>query len=553
MAAAHENERSPLLPSSSSLNPRAASFNFTPKDRVQATAPVQPQAQVQSTTAPTSNGKHDATAPPTGSTTRSYAAAAAAPPPHPSADNGVSNAIHEHPPTDLNGAAQTGTTGQPKQHSHSSSTTSFTTSPQSILHHPLPSASSLTPLSRPRSRTSSISSHSSNCSSTSSSSCYSLPSLSTFTHSHLLQFFLSTLLCLLLLALLVWWKHEIRYAELLLGAAAWLAGEGAKETVFDIFGPSTLEVPSSAGGEEEGSPSPTRRRRSAWAGRGLGVPTVVHALLQEALRLGAIVCMVALLPSDDATPTGIPPPRPPPPSHGPRAPLPPLDILFFSALWMALGWAIVEIVWGNRDFWRRMKLYDEVLAGGVVLEDEDDEGSDFGDDDEDEEATPPTTSNGYSYGTTIVNGTPEFLSSSAFDRVIEGRAEGPAELAREQQVEEEMEARVREMEREEIEAQLGVPLYEIPVAVVFVWRLDSILLSLVLTLLLSLPFRTTSPSLIPFPLWPTFASCALLHSFLSLLWCLRIKYVGIPSISYATLVTLVFLLFATLAAWGALE
>lgn len=70
---------------------------------------------------------------------------------------------------------------------------------------------------------------------------------------------------------------------------------------------------------------------------------------------------------------------------------------------------------------------------------------------------------------------------------------------------------------------------------------------------MSLPFRTTSPSLIAFPLWPTFAFCATTHVVLSLLWLLRVRYVGIPSLSYATLVILVALTFASLAAWGALE
>lgn len=74
-----------------------------------------------------------------------------------------------------------------------------------------------------------------------------------------------------------------------------------------------------------------------------------------------------------------------------------------------------------------------------------------------------------------------------------------------------------------------------------------------LTLALSLPFRTTSPSIVPFPIWPTFAAAAATHAVLSLLWVLRIPSVGIPSVSYATLVILLLLLFAVLAAWGALE
>lgn len=79
--------------------------------------------------------------------------------------------------------------------------------------------------------------------------------------------------------------------------------------------------------------------------------------------------------------------------------------------------------------------------------------------------------------------------------------------------------------------------------------LDRILLSIVLTLFLSLPFRTTSPSLVPFPLWPTFAGAAATHAFLSLLWVLRIKFVGIPALSYFTLVLLAFSLTAVVSSY----
>lgn len=429
---------------------------------------------------------------------------------------------------------------------------------------------SSTTTTTPRPRSSSLSSTSSIASSSSSSSnssCYSLPSLQHFTLSHILQFTLSISLCLALILALALWQRQVRWAELLLGVVAWLAGEQLKGVLFDLFSFAGGEEVRDEEEEEEGTP----RRVTAAAGmRSLGLPTLLHALLQESLRLGAIRCVVALLPpivgpntttSTSLVPS-IPPPRPP---HAPRGPLPPLDTLFFSALWMALGWGLVEVIWASKDFWRRMKLYDEVLGEGrIVL------GGSGGGEREGEEGPDKHAS-------------PEFLSESAFDRVLEGRGEGVLE----RQLEEEVEGRQREVEREEIERQLGVPLYEIPVAVVFVWRLDrsvvfalslslrpspgapnglpltsdshhppnrySILLSLLLTLLLSLPYRTTSPSLIAFPLLPTFLLASTIHAFLSLLWCLRIKRVGIPSVSYATLVGVLGGLFGVLGCWGALE
>ncbi len=61
--------------------------------------------------------------------------------------------------------------------------------------------------------------------------------------------------------------------------------------------------------------------------------------------------------------------------------------------------------------------------------------------------------------------------------------------------------------------------------------LASILLSLVLTLVLSLPFRTSAPSLVAFPLVPTFLAAAGAHAFIALLWVEGVKRAGIPSVS----------------------
>lgn len=347
----------------------------------------------------------------------------------------------------------------------------------------------------------------------------------------------------------------MRWWELGLGMSGWLASESLKEVIFDLL---TWETVSQDGVIVRGT--------------GLGLPTVVHAVLQEFLRLGSISLTVALLPDIPFDSPLAPFPRPPSHTTGPRRPLPPLDTLFFSALWLALGWALIEVALGSRDFWRRMKLYDDVLDE-EEYDEEANSGSFESEEEEEEEEngrreygstalSPRAGQQGYVTG--MDKGLP-FLSNSAFDRVV-------ADPAARQEHEDEVDARIRAVEREEVEGQLGVPLYEIPVVVVIVWRLDSyvpsfsllgsgsnpshahrILLALDLTLLLSLPFRTTSPSLVPFPLWPTFFAATATHVLLSLLWVLRIRWVGIPSVSYATLVLLIGALFAVLAAWGALE
>ncbi|GAA5947766.1 hypothetical protein JCM3765_001074 [Sporobolomyces pararoseus] len=357
------------------------------------------------------------------------------------------------------------------------------------------------------------------------SSVYSLLPLRTLRRFHLIQFaFTFILLFLLPVLLLLIYKREFRFWPFALGIVSWLAGETLREVVVDLFTTEKVESIERDDGEVE-----FVRRKSTV------LPAVVHSVAQEVLRLGAIYLVVALLPPSSS-----------PISNSdsnlmmrrsPRDPLPPLDTLFWSAIFLSLGWAFVEIVWGSRGFWKQLECYEDVLGEDLEPErylDEEQrvqvlEGTALLD------RSTSTNGGGGEYGT--------YENESGFA--------GTAE--REEREMEDFEAKMREVQREEIEEQLGVPLYEIPIFVTFVWRLDSILLSLVFTLLLSLPFRTTSPSLVAFPLLPTFIFVALVHAILSALWVLKVKTVGIPSVSYASLVTLVGLTFASLAAWGVLR
>lgn len=254
------------------------------------------------------------------------------------------------------------------------------------------------------------------------------------------QFPVSFLLTAGLFAGLAAWRREIRWWDLGLGATAWLASETLKLFVFDLL---THERVDSDG--------------KAIRGTGRALPTLVMAVVQELLRLGAIILCVALLP--EPTPTALAPTSPPPsaPPRTPRRPLPPLDTLFFSALWLAIGWAIVEIVWNSRELHRTMRLYDDVL--------EDDTDQQWLDEEEDVAVEPYGT--GRIYGATAL--TPR--GGDATDKRLVLADDPAGELSPDER-EAEVEAQIRASEREEVEAQLGVPLYEIPVAVVIVWRLD---------------------------------------------------------------------------------
>lgn len=329
-------------------------------------------------------------------------------------------------------------------------------------------------------RTSSHSSLGSSSSSSTESCCSLLPTLRSFRRAHYLQFALTFLLCSSVALALGLWKKEVRLWEVGLGAGAWLAAEGLKEVVFEIFGPrlaAEVENEEDEGDEEEQGEAPRRMMTARRSTRGLAIPTAIHAILQESIRLGAICCMVALLP-DPISPSpshpsssfllpsstfspelssiipSIPPPHPP--GRRPRT-LPPLDTLFFSALWFGMGWAVIEIIWASRSFWAKMALYDDVLLDDerrVILAeggewDDEDEGSDVGAEEEDKDLE-------------------EEMDEEAWQRNERRR-----EAQRLRDVDAELEARQRELEREEVEGQLGVPLWELPVGVVLVWRLDS--------------------------------------------------------------------------------
>ncbi|GAA6045435.1 hypothetical protein NBRC10513_007804 [Rhodotorula toruloides] len=392
----------------------------------------------------------------------------------------------------------------------------------------------------------------SSASASSSSSAYSLPSLPRIEFAHLFLLALTLLLLCVLPFVLLWlYKRRVEWDPFGLGIGAWLAAEMGREVVFELF-TSTSDLEVEDGGPADEAHSPPLPERT------LALPTVVHSLLQELLRLFALHLVVRLLPP-------FPPSSPslrPPPSYPPS--LPPLDPLFFSALWFALGWSATEIVWSSRRLWRQLELYREVLGQDGGGEEECLRGVPRVQGEEDEERQEE-----WRFGRRcmdVVDGLPEHLvhrhSSSEYgadDEDDDGQHRHDDERDSafdEEEVEMDDEVfrlRMREVQREELEAQLGVPLFEVPVGVIFIWRLDSILLSLVFTLLLSLPFRLTPPTLLSFSLWPTFLFVSCTHALLAWLWLAKVRRMGIPSISYASLVVLVGLLFGTLGAWGVLQ
>ncbi|KWU43236.1 hypothetical protein RHOSPDRAFT_35242 [Rhodotorula sp. JG-1b] len=455
--------------------------------------------------------------------------------------------------------------------------------------------------------------------SSSSSASSILPTFRSIQRSHFFQFCATVLLLFIVpLVVLVAYKKEFRSDAFAIGVAAFLASETLRQIVFDLVTPHTatryrvpaaeyenlvlnddprdISSPSIAHRQiddhddhddhEDDGPLPPTQSSPA-------IPTLVYSIAQEALRLGAVATIVRLLPTEVPLAASsaaavshslipLPPPSHPsdpatPPSRGGGGGggnLPPLDPLFWSALWLALGWAGAEILWGSKRLWNQLQLYRDVLPlyPEQVHEGEGEHGAgereallgvptaaDYGATDD---------SNGareHAYARDDVPVTnADWLEYAARwphpprrqdDDLEQGTARQTSSFAGDEEEEEaewDFEYRVREAQRDELEEQLGVPLYEVPVGIIFIWRLDSLLLSLVFTLFLALPFRLSPPSLFHFPLYPTFALVSLTHALLAYAWVARVRKVGIPSISYASLIVLVALTFAALGSWGVL-
>ncbi|SAM81738.1 uncharacterized protein UBRO_03132 [Ustilago bromivora] len=139
-----------------------------------------------------------------------------------------------------------------------------------------------------------------------------------------------------------------------------------------------------------------------------------------------------------------------------------------------------------------------------------------------------------------------------------------------QELEEEAERFLVAKERFEVEAVLGVPLPEIPVALCALWRIDAMLWSVGSSLLLSASFthaqgRLGHLSYDRFDLSPqfhllprfdgfglTFVVLVLLHTVVSSLWATSLPSMGFATTTYASLLFGLAIMVAALARWGLL-
>lgn len=139
-----------------------------------------------------------------------------------------------------------------------------------------------------------------------------------------------------------------------------------------------------------------------------------------------------------------------------------------------------------------------------------------------------------------------------------------------QELEEEVERFLVAKERSEVEAVLGVPLPEIPVALCALWRIDAMLWSVGSSLLLSASFTHAQGALghlshdrfdlsPQFHLLPpfegfslTFAVLVFLHTVVTYLWATSLPYLGFATTTYASLLFGLAIMVAALARWALL-
>ncbi|CED82640.1 hypothetical protein [Phaffia rhodozyma] len=211
--------------------------------------------------------------------------------------------------------------------------------------------------------------------------------------------------------------------------------------------------------------------------------------------------------------------------------------VFASAAWLGLGWAAGEVTVGIWQAFSQLGFYRPVLpdvGGGIELGHGPNEGGSLGlegidvrrdiieevdddDDDDDEE--------------------------SEQQRERERLEEGVWEL-------------IAVQKREEIESLLGVPLPNIPAIILALWRIDSLLLNIGITLIFSALFSTHredgSAWHIIKHMLPLFTAVAGGHIVLSLVWVSGIPTLGAPTTTYASLLVALAIFFWGLGTWEAL-
>jgi len=266
------------------------------------------------------------------------------------------------------------------------------------------------------------------------------------------------------------------------------------------------------------------------------------------------------------------------------------DQAFTQVWWLAIGWATIDVAVGVVQGYEQLSLYRDVLAR------ERSHGNPRASPSPVRHKRPrssrPANENPSNTHTTAADGV-EHLEEPASARVV-GRPSviysiTPAQMhssehliavngsevvlvASPRDLEAELSHLMTRKQRAELEEVYGSPLPRIPIFLIALQRLDSILLSLGLTLLISSAYLRAwyLPAISPdLPIkfkkhwevdWsevkhttiPVFAIVVLVHSILSTLWMEALPRIGVHTASYVGLLVSLAAFFAGLGYWGAL-
>ncbi|WVW86189.1 hypothetical protein I302_108230 [Kwoniella bestiolae CBS 10118] len=249
---------------------------------------------------------------------------------------------------------------------------------------------------------------------------------------------------------------------------------------------------------------------------------------------------------------------------------------FHSSYYLGLGWGLAEVTYGIIQGWEQIELYKEVMRPSDSLR------LDLSSEEENVGSQPQTaTQPQFGNGNGKSSGKQEGMLSSVTERSDEGEEEDSQviydepdqdEDEEEEEDEEELERKVEILERmrarRDLEEVIGQPFPNIPFPLHLLWRLDTLLLNLGLTLLLSSFYFNSTPIYKHSPLvvrhdaavpdtqphkwlWQVWALVALLHVCVSLVWKV-VGRVGIGAVTWGGLIVALGSVFAGLGCWGGL-
>ncbi|WVO21257.1 uncharacterized protein IAS62_002564 [Cryptococcus decagattii] len=268
------------------------------------------------------------------------------------------------------------------------------------------------------------------------------------------------------------------------------------------------------------------------------ISRILHSTLHEALRLLTLPLIV------------------PSPTSG-----------FHSSYYLGLGWGVAEVTWGIVQGWEQLALYQEVMPSPdrIYLPDEEDH-----DDDEEDEQERAKREGMLS--------AVEERDEEESDREIEEEEDEEEDVLDDSELEKKVEILERMRARRDLEQVIGVPFPNIPFPFHLLWRLDTLLLNLGLTLILSAFYFNPTPiyrhfhpspisdgavvEAVSIPatkpdrdaskyLWLAWVIIVLVHVGVNLAWKV-VGRLGVGAVTWGALIIALGSVFAGLGCWGGL-